>query len=184
MRCHIAISSVQTIILLVDFNVPENRLFRILARPEALVVQPFLLQLAPETFHRGVVPAVALSAHRAYEPILFQFSLVVVGTVLRSPVAVRHNAFRVSAPELRLVECVYAQRFRHPLAHRPPGDLPAVEVKHAGQIEPPLVRRDICDVADPFLVRALCLEFAVEQVLRYWQVVVGVGSCLIFLHAF
>ena len=36
-----------------------------------MFIQPFLLQLPPETFHRGVIPAVPFSAHTADETVFF-----------------------------------------------------------------------------------------------------------------
>ena len=46
-------------------DVFEDGRFGLGACFEVLAIQPFLLDAAPETFHRSVIPAVALAAHAA-----------------------------------------------------------------------------------------------------------------------
>ena len=51
-------------------DVFEDVLFRFLARAVTPVMDQFLLECGEETFHTGIVPTVALAAHRAFDAVV------------------------------------------------------------------------------------------------------------------
>lgn len=83
----------------------------------APVVHQFILERSPETFHRGVVPAISLAAHGCGHAKLLQQFLVIMRAVLAAAIRVENQApgrtLGGSTPEQRL----HDQVFRHPLAH-------------------------------------------------------------------
>ena len=63
--CAVAIGRMDPLSIIKNPDVLENCRFRLIASFEMLAIQPLLLDAAPETFHRSVIPAVALAAHAA-----------------------------------------------------------------------------------------------------------------------
>src|SRR5882762_3427142 len=72
-------------------NVIDDRPAGLCARTEVLAVHAFDLERAVERFHRRVVPAIALSAHRHRDATRLQNLAVVTSGVLRSTVGVMHQ---------------------------------------------------------------------------------------------
>ncbi len=64
------------------FNVFKQIGLRVLMRPVARGVNPFVLQAVEEAFRRGVVPAISLAAHRAAHTVGGQFALELVTRIL------------------------------------------------------------------------------------------------------
>ena len=55
----------------------------------------------------------------------------------------------------------------HALLHRPTHDAPRVQVQHRRHVQPAFCRPDVCEVGNPFLVRAIGLELAVQHVVGH-----------------
>ena len=68
------------------------------------------------------------------------------------------------------------QMFRHARGHGIADDLSGLLM--TGQVEPPLLGRDVCDIAQPDLPWSRSLELLHQQVFRYRQGVPGVGRHL------
>ncbi len=68
---------------LINIKVPDIFIDILNGLLPALVfwLQPFCLHLAPEAFHGGIVPAVPLSAHTTYKPVLLQERLILITAV-------------------------------------------------------------------------------------------------------
>lgn len=66
----------------------------------------------------------------------------------------------------------------HTIADGPPNDAPGEKVNDHGQINPPLARPDIGDVACPLLVRPARLEVLLQEILRDVEGVIAVGRAL------
>ena len=105
--------------VIIDFNIPKNRSFRFLAGAEVLTVKPFLFELAPEAFHRRVIPAVALTAHRTLELIFFKHFLILNAAILAAPVAVKNHALWAASLFAGIFKASYYKLFCHPSVHRP-----------------------------------------------------------------
>ena len=73
-------------------NVLEYRFLGFFPCFKVLLIEPFLLQLAPEAFHGSIVPTVPLTAHAAPETIGFQQFLIVPGTVLAAAIGIMPNS--------------------------------------------------------------------------------------------
>jgi len=94
----------------------------------------------------------------------------------------RQNTAWVIAPPISLPQRIDNQFFCHPFAHRPAYDLSAVQIQYPREIQPALVRWDIRDVAYPLLIRSVRIELPVQNVLSYWQIVVRISRCFVFLN--
>ncbi len=124
-------------------------------------VQPLLLELASERFHRGVVIAVAFTAHAAYEFILIQYSLVFFTGILDTAIRMNEQPFLCASPTNGLVQGFYDKGLSHVLGHGKANDCPAAQIHNAGEVQPSFIGCDIGDIAHPFLVRLVCYKFAV-----------------------
>jgi len=124
----------QPVSLVIYLNVPEYISFRVLACPETFIVQPFLFQLAPETLHRSVVPAISFTAHRADESILFELVLIIMWAVLASTIRMSQDAFWIPSSDFRLPERIEYKLLRHSFAHCPADYLAAIQIEDAGYV--------------------------------------------------
>ena len=136
------------------------------------------LQRTPETFHGRVVVAVALATHGGLHPELLEQVPERMGTVLAAAIRMMQQSgggpFGRHRPEKGLAD----QMFRHTRSHGIADDLSGVHVLMTGQVEPPLLGRDVCDIAQPDLPWSRSLELLRQQVFRYRQSVPGVGRHL------
>ncbi len=160
-----------------QFDVVEQVGLRCGPRTVAGAMHPLILPTVEEAFRRSVVPAVALPAHRADHPILFQPRLKGVAGILTSPVGVMHQARRRLPAEPRHGQRIHDDVRRHPELERPADDFP-VQIENDGQVEPALVGSDVGHVGNPYLIRLRRREIPGQQVRRYRQRVLGVGRGL------
>lgn len=77
-----------TIAVVKLFDVLEQIGLRVLMRPVARGVNPFVLQAVEEAFRRDVVPTISLAAHRAAHVVGGQFALELVTRVQAAPIRV------------------------------------------------------------------------------------------------
>ena len=62
------------------------------------------------------------------------------------------------------------------IAHRPAHDLTGEQIEDGGQVQPPLIGRDVGDVRQPNLIRPGGQEGLVEQIVGDRQAVIAVGG--------
>ena len=111
-----------------------------------------------------VRPAFAPTAHGGAQSVVFAPTIEFVTAKLTS--LIRTNDHRVlgpSAPD-RHRHGVQHQACLHARPHAPTNDRTRVQVKHGGQIHPPLMRADVGDVRYPLLVWLIMLELALQLV--------------------
>lgn len=138
----------------------------------------FGLQRLEEAFNGRVVVAIALAAHRNLNSVLAQQFLVIVGTVLRSAIRVMNAAWWWPSDRDRHVQGSQGESLLHAIADRPTDDAPGEKVNDHSQINPPLPRPDIGDVACPLLVRPPRIEVLPQEIGRDVEPVVTVGGSL------
>src|SRR3989449_7298058 len=109
-------------------------------------------QRREEALGDGVVPAIALAAHTADDPVLRQHPLVVAAGVLTSAIRMMQQTLRRAPTSQRQAEGVEGEGIRDALAHRPADGEARVEIEDHRQVEPALARRDVGDVGHPRLV--------------------------------
>lgn len=78
----VAEGALQTLAIVEDFDVLEDRAFGLLARREPAAVDQFGLEPAPEALGHGVVVAVAPPAHAGHRAVRPQQTLVLIAGVL------------------------------------------------------------------------------------------------------
>ena len=124
-------------------------------RREAYAMHPLVLEAVEPALRRGVIPAVALAAHRADHAELGELVLKGMTGILASPVGVVHQPRRWFPAEPR-----HGQRIRHDVRRhagfqRPAHHFAVEQVEHNGQIQPALVCPQVGDVGGPDLGLAL-----------------------------
>src|SRR5712692_1803337 len=144
-------------------------------RVPSRVVDELDLQRCEEALGDGVVPAIALPAHAADDPVLRQHPLVVAAGVLTAAIRMMQQARRGAAAGQRHPEGVEGEVVRDALAHRPAYGEARAEIEDHRQVEPALARRNVGDVGDPRLIRFGPLELPGQDVGRDGERVARVG---------
>ena len=123
-------------------------------RFKALAVQPFHLQRAEQRLRAGVVPAVALAAHRRRDGILFEHLVEVVAGVLAAAIAMKDQLVVSiwTALEPGHLQGVDDQVAPHIGLHRPAHHTATEQIDHYGQKQPAFLGGNVGDVAGPRLV--------------------------------
>ena len=98
------------------------------------MMHQFGLQGMEKAFHRRIVPAVSLAAHRADDAVLGEPFLVSAGGILAAAVGVVHQTGQRAAALERHVQGSQRQLLGHLFVHRPTDHLAGKEVEHDGQI--------------------------------------------------
>ena len=138
----------------------------------------FSLQGFEEAFDGGIVVAIAFSAHRYLEPMPAQHLLIVVSTVLRSAICVMNAAWWRPSDRDGHAQRTQRQILLYAIADGPPNDAPGEKVNDHSQINPPLARPDIGDVACALLVRPARSEVLLQEIRRDVEGVIAVGRAL------
>ena len=94
-------TGVQTLAIVVDFDVFENLILRLLACREAFSVDGLDLQAVIPALHGGVVVTVTFFAHAGNEAVVAQETAVVMRTVLGTAVGMDYDALGPLAPPQR-----------------------------------------------------------------------------------
>src|ERR1035438_2761133 len=145
---------------------------------KTLAVQPFHLQRTKQRLRAGVIPAVALAAHRRRNAMLFEYLTEVVAGVLAATIAVKDQLCLLARIAL---EPGHLQRIDHQVAlhiwpHRPAHHFTAEQVDHYPKKQPAFCGRDICHITNPRPVGRGHDELAIEHIRRDRQVVPAVGG--------
>src|SRR5271156_3839416 len=133
-----------------------------------------ILQAVEETLAGGVIPAIALAAHRREHAVVSELFLKVVAAILAAAIRVMNQPWLRTTPEPRHAQGIDHQILGHPLAHRPADDPPGVEIEHDRQVQPALAGGDESNVRRPYLIWTLGLEVLIKPVRRHWQRVLRV----------
>src|SRR5271170_2134307 len=141
-------------------------------------MQPFDLQGCEQCLRAGVIPAVALAAHRSADAALLKQLAKLMAGVLAAAIAMEDRP-RLSVR--RAVQPGHLQRIDDQMAahlrlHRPAHHAAAEQVDDHGQEKPALVGWDIGDVARPRLVGRGHSEVAMQQVGRDRQTMSAIGG--------
>ena len=137
--------------VVVELDVFEHVLLRLLPRLVALAVHQLALERLEEGFRERVVPWVARPRHGSGDPMGLEAALERPGSVLGTLVIVKDEAEVVGRahPSDCLLEHIRDQLLGHAPGHRPAHDLPAERVDHGCEAGPSLARPDAGDVAHP-----------------------------------
>lgn len=133
-------------------NVIEHVRFGLVSRVVRLVRRPFGLERGEEALHRGIVPAVAGSAHATGHAVVGQESLEGRTGVLASSIGVMQHRLRRASPPDGHHECIGDQLRGHRRMHRPADDPSGEEIHHRRDVEPAFGGPEIGEVSDPFAV--------------------------------
>ena len=80
-------------------------------------VDEFDFQRVEKTLHRCIVVTVGFASHAAVQPVVFDQSLIPLGTILATAIRVNDRAFGKVAPEQCHGQRVTDQLLRHTAAH-------------------------------------------------------------------
>ena len=143
---------------------------------KAVVMQTFRFERAKEALHWRIVPAVSFSTHRGLHAVASLQCAVGAAAILAATVRVVHQpGFGFLAP-IRRAQSIRHQRFSHPAIHRPADDFAGVQILDRRQKEPALAGRNVSDVSHPNLIGCATNKLPIQQVWRYWQIMLGVGG--------
>jgi hypothetical protein len=171
----VAQGGVTTFAVIEHLDVEVYTPLRLLVGSVVITANSFGLQLAEETLGRGIVPAVAATAHALPDPEKRQAVAEGAGGVLAAAIAVKDQLAAGAAMGDGHVESLQDQFRPHVVGHRPTDDLARKEVEDRADVEPPFVGRNVGDVGDPLLVRPRRREITVQEVLGHGQSVVRIG---------
>lgn len=116
---------------------------------------------------QGVVITVALAAYRGLNAGFCQALTALYREVLRAPVSVVDQGVSLRLARVKsLLQRVEHEVGMHRAADAPADDAPSKDVDDEGDVDETLPGRDVCEIADPQLVRPLRLELAVDPVKR------------------
>ena len=119
-----------------DLNVLADFCPRVSLAYKARVVNKLLLQRPKEAFGDGIVPAVALPAHRLTSANGLQGASNAAGGVLDATVRVEDEPARWPSVAYRHPEGVLDQLCGHSVAHGPADDAPREQVQDDCKVEP------------------------------------------------
>ena len=162
----IAQRTVQPLAVVEDFNVLKDGLASLLPGGEALAVNQFHFEGAPERFHGGIVVTVAFAAHGRQGLAAGQGLAKISAGVLAAAIGVEDQFWRRLAMSLSHIPSRKDQLGVDGVVQGPPDDATAVEVHNASQIKPAFFGADVGDVAHPDLVGSA----------RGWQLGQAIGG--------
>ena len=152
-----------------NLDVLGNVLYSLLSGCIPAMVDLFVLEHAPEAFHRGVVIAISFPAHGCPHPEPVKQRGIFQGAILATPIRVVNQTRCGSLDGYGPQEGLADQVLRHALCHGITHDFSGKKILMDGKIQPAFPCGDVSDVAHPDLVRRGCLELLVQQVLCHGQ---------------
>ena len=120
------------------FDVVEDSGSNFIEGGEALVIDDFVFEAAPEGFDEGVVVAVAFAAHGSHQAVLGQELPVSGASKLRSAVGVDDESAGGAALEQRHAQGGHHQTGIEDLMHGPADDAAGAEIENGDEVEPAL----------------------------------------------
>lgn len=119
------------------------------AAGEGFAVADFQFQRGEETLSHRIVVRHARAAHAQPDFRILRFCPVSRAGVLAAAVVVQGQAWPWTSVLKRHIECALGQVDSLVIVHGPANHAPAVDVHDGGQVQHPLARRQLGDVADP-----------------------------------
>jgi len=147
-------------------DVIEHVGFGLVSRAIRLVRRPFGLERGEEALHRGIVPAVAGSAHATGHAVVSQQPLEGRTGVLAAPIGMMQDGLRLASPPDCHHQCIGDQLRGHRRMDGPADDPSREEIHHRGHVEPAFGGPEIGEVGDPFAVGRRGRERPVEHIRR------------------
>src|ERR1017187_8106048 len=126
----------------------------------------------------GVVPAVALAAHRRRNAMPFEYLAEVVAGVLAAAIAMEDQPCLLAwiALEPSHLQSIDHQAALHIRPHRPAHHFAAEQIDHYSQKQPAFLGCDVGKITDPGLVGSGHDELAIKHVGRNRQLVLAVSG--------
>lgn len=121
---------------------------------EALVIDHFVFEAAPEAFDKGVIVAIAFAAHGSDQTVLGQDLAVGRTGKLHAAIRMDDESLSGTALEERHAQCSNHEAGIEDLVHGPADDTPGADIQDSDEIEPALAREDAGGVGDPDLIWA------------------------------
>ncbi len=146
-----------------DLDVIEDGCYCFCPCGEGLSINAFAFQGTKEAFGYGIVPTVAAAAHALQRAAIFQSLSEQVAGVLAAAIRV-HDYRRTTSLRYAHLKCIIDDLCTHTLRHRPAYDGSCVKVDKHSQIQPPLGRPHIRQVANPHLVHDLHREILLQEI--------------------
>jgi hypothetical protein len=148
-------------------NVIKHVGFRLGSRAVRFVRRAFSFQRGEEALHRGIVPAVAGSAHATGHAVVGQEPLEGLTGVLAPPIRVMQHGLRFTAPPDRHHKGIGDELRGHRRLHRPADDPAREEIYHCRDVEPPFGGPEVGEIGDPFAIGCCGHECSVEHIRRH-----------------
>ena len=154
--------------VVVVVDVTFNRLYKGFSGSKAPAIVAFPFQDAPEAFHRPIVNAVGHPGHALHHALVNQFPVEDMACVLESPVAMEDGLgirvvlnCQIEGIKYQFVVVGVSQYVRH--------DPSVTEIQDGAEIDlvhlNPFIPTELCHVRQPFLVRSVRVELAVQNIL-------------------
>lgn len=158
-----------------DFDVLMDSRTRVVEPAPVLIVRVLLLEASKEALHDGVVPAIPLSAHAAFDAVLLEELSEALARVLRSTIGMVHQVLPGSPEGQGILERLLYQVRVHARRYGPAHDHARGEVDDRSKVNPAGARRHIRNVSAPSRVLAFRLKLSIEAILGYGEFVPGIG---------
>src|ERR1019366_723351 len=145
---------------------------------KAPAMQSLYLQRTKQRLRAGVVPAVALAAHRRRNAMLFEYLAEVVAGVLAAAIAMKAQPCILTWVALQPshLQSIDHQAALHIRPHRPAHHFAAEQIDNYSQEQPAFLGCDVGKITDPDLVGSGHDELAIKHVGRNRQLVPAVGG--------
>src|SRR5688572_23592379 len=154
------------------FNVLKDTGFSLRFREIMAMMNQLSFQGAKETFHGSIVVTIAGAAHTTLDLIMGQQSLIIVASILATPIRVMQPASSRLATLKGHLQGGDDQRTFQAVAHGPANNPARVQIQHGGQVQPALSRRNVGDIGQPFFVGPAGRKVLIEQI-RGDRIIVG-----------
>ena len=151
-------------LIVVETNVLLDHFADLLERWILAMAKSFFLEMAEETFHGGIVPAIAAPGHRRLHPQFPRLAMIIMGAIMRSLVTMQNDARRVLNVLSSLSEGSMDERpgvLRTDLMGH---DEAIIEILDRREIRPALLGPNVGHIGDPLLIWLSGLKVALEQV--------------------
>ena len=147
-------------------DVIEHVRFGLVSRAVRFCRCAFGLERREDALHRGIVPAVAGSAHATSHAMVSQKPLEGLTGVLAPPIRVMQDRLRFASPPDRHHEGIGDELRGHRRMHGPTDDPAREEIHHRRDVEPAFGGPEIGEVGDPFAIGCRGRERSVEHIRR------------------
>ena len=156
------------------FDVVEDGTARLRKGGEALVIDDFVFEAAPEGFDEGVIVTIAFAAHGSDEAVMGEDLPVSRAGKLRASIGVDDKSSSGATLAERHTQGGDHETGIEDLVHGPADHPPGADVEDGDKVQPALAGEDAGGIGDPDLIRSSDGE-VLQAVGRDWSAVVTVG---------